>query len=360
MKLKKIDVYILRKFLGTFVYCISLISVIIVIFDISEKIEDFIGKHAPLKAIVFDYYFNFIPFIVNLFSPLFTFIAVIFFTSQMASRTEIVAILGSGVSFKRLLFPYMLAASVIASFSLVLNHFVIPKANRIRIHFEDVYIKNRYHNDNFNIHRQISPGTFMYVERYDNDENRGYKFSLEQISDQQLHYKLLSDFIQWDSIHKKWQIHNYYIRKINSAGEKVTAGIELDTTLNFVPKDFGRQLNKIETMSYHELNSAIKQEKMLGTNNVALYEIEKYKRTAFPFATFILTIIGVSLASRKVRGGIGLHIGLGLLISFSFILFMQVSTTFAASDLISPFIAVWIPNILFGILALLLLRLAPK
>ncbi|HVA98860.1 MAG TPA: LptF/LptG family permease, partial [Bacteroidia bacterium] len=250
--------------------------------------------------------------------------------------------------------------SLIASLSLVLNHFIIPKANKTRIHFEDVYIKNPYHNDNFNIHRQISPGTFMYVERYDNDENKGYKFSLEKISGQELHYKLLSDYIQWDSIHKKWQIHNYYIRKFSNDGEKITSGIELDTVLNFKPKDFGRQINKIETMSYSELNTAIKEEKMLGTNNVALYEIEKDKRTAFPFATFILTLIGVSLASRKVRGGIGLHIGIGLLISFSFILFMQVSTTFAASDLISPLLAVWIPNFLFGILALFLLRFAPK
>ena len=358
--MKKIDAYILKRFLGTFFYSISLIIIIVIVFDISEKIEDFITKQAPLKAIIFDYYFNFIPYFVNLFSPLFTFIAVIFFTSKMASNTEIVAILSSGISFRRMLYPYFLAASILAGLSLYLNNFIIPKANKKRIDFEERYIRNAYYNQDVNIHKQIDPGTFIYLERYNNQLNTGYKFALEKLQQGNLSYKLMAESIIWDSIKGKWEISNYFIRKINGMNETVRTGSKLDTILNFHPKDFGRKLINIETMNYFELGEYIDNEKMRGSDNVQLYEIEKYKRLAFPFATFILTLVGVSLASQKVRGGIGLHIGIGLLISFTFILFMQVSTTFAASGLVSAAMAVWIPNILFGLLSLFLLKGAPK
>lgn len=358
--MKKLDAYILRKFIGTFIYSIGLIIIIVIVFDISEKIEDFLEKKAPLKAIVFDYYFNFIPYFINLFNPLFTFISVIFFTSKMASKTEIVAILGSGISFKRLLYPYWLGATLITALSLYLNNFVIPHANQKRIDFEEIYIKNPYYNSEINIHKQIEPGNFIYLERYNNRENKGYKFSLEKINDGKLYYKLISESIQWDTVKNKWEISNYFIRHIDGTNESITKGSKLDTTLNLSPKDFGRKITNIETMNYAELNQFIKEEKMKGSENTELYEIEKNRRIAFPFATFILTLIGVSLASRKVRGGIGLHIGIGLMISFSFILFMQISTTFAASGLIAPSISVWIPNILFGILGFYLLQKAPK
>jgi len=357
---KKIDLYILKKFIGTFVYAISLILVIVIVFDISEKIDDFIQKEAPLKAIVFDYYFNFIPYFANLFSPLFTFISVIFFTSQMASRTEIVAILSSGISFRRMLLPYMIGASLITATSMYLNNFVIPGANQHRIDFEETYIKNKFHNQDQHIHRQIAPGTFIYMERYTSETNTGIKFSLEHFSEGKLYYKLMSEFIRWDSTSSKWKIMNYTTRYINKMDEVLKSGNELDTVLNFSPKDFGRKLNNIETMDYYSLSNYIHDEKQKGADNLQYYEIEKYKRFSFPCATFILTLIGVSLASRKVRGGIGIHIALGLLISFSFILFMQVSTTFAASGLVSPFISVWIPNLLYGILAIYLLKKAPK
>lgn len=358
--LKKIDIYILRKFLGTFFFAISLIIVIVIVFDISEKIEDFIEKDAPLSAILFDYYLNFIPYFVNLFSPLFTFIAVIFFTSRMASRAEIVAILSSGVSFYRMLYPYMLASLVIAGMSLYLNNFVIPNANKNRIAFEERYIRNPYRNQDRHIHRQIGPGTFIYMENYNNRDNIGENFSMDKLKNGQLYYKLMSDFIQWDSTSNKWQIHGYFIRHINGMKESVETGQRLDTTFNFSPKDFGRKLVNIETMNYYELNKFIADEKMKGASGIELYEIEKYSRLVFPFATFVLTLIGVSLASRKVRGGIGLHIGLGLLISFSLILFMRVTTVFAQSGLMHASIAVWIPNVLFGFLAVYLLRKAPK
>ncbi len=346
--------------MGTFFFSLALIILIVVVFDISEKIDDFIAKDAPLKAIVFDLYFNFIPYFINLFSPLFTFIAVIFFTSQMATRTEIVAILSSGISYRRLLFPYMLSATVIAILSLYMNNFVIPHATKKRIAFEDKYIRNEFYNNDKNIHKQIAPGNYIYMEEYSTPENTGYKFSIEKFEDGKLSYKLMAETVKWDSIKSHWIINNYYIRTINGMNETVTRGIKIDTTMAFTPKDFGRKDNTVETMDYYELKEYIASEQLKGSDNIEVYQIEKYRRIAFPFATFILTLIGVSIASRKVRGGIGMHIGLGIFISFTFIMFMQVSTTFAAGGQISPLIAVWIPNLLFSLLALFLLKKAQK
>lgn len=337
-----------------------LIILIVVVFDVSEKIEDFMGKEAPLSAIIFDFYFNFIPYIVNLFSPLFTFISVIFFTSRMASRTEIVAILSSGISFRRMLYPYMLSALVISGLSLYLNNFVIPHATKKRIDFENKYIRNAFYNSERNIHKQLYPGIFMYMERYQTETNTGFKFSIEKFMKGELFYKLNAENIVWDSVSHKWAVNNYYIRYINGMDESIKRGVKLDTIFPFTPAEFGRKDNNVETMDYHELNDYIADEKLKGSDRVEVYELEKYRRIAFPFATFILTLIGVSIASRKVRGGIGMHIGLGIFISFAFIMFMHVTTTFAASGLTSPLVAVWIPNIVFLFIALYLLKIAQK
>jgi lipopolysaccharide export system permease protein len=358
--LKKLDWYILRKFLGTFFYAITLIVLIAVIFDISEKIDDFLDKKAPLKEIIFGYYLNFIPYFANLFSPLFTFIAVIFFTSKMASQTEIVAILSSGVSFKRMMRPYMIAATFLAVLSFTLNNFVIPRANEKRLAFEETYIRNKFMNTELNIHRQIEPGVFIYFESYNNLNNTGYRFSLEKIKDGILSYKLMADMVRWDSVKSQWQISDYHIRTINGVDENLITGKILDTTLAFYPKEFGTRLNNVETMNLYELNAFIDKEKMKGSDNVEFYEIEKYNRIALPFATFVLTIIGVSLACRKVRGGIGLHIGLGIILSFAYILFMQISNTFATYSNVPTYLAVWIPNIIFSFIALYIYRTAPK
>ncbi len=337
-----------------------LIILIAIIFDISEKIDDFIQGQAPLKAIVFDYYFNFIPFFVNLFSPLFTFIAVVFFTSKMAGNTEIVAILTSGVSFKRLLMPYMLSAAVIATLSFILNHYVIPHANQRRLNFENTYIRNKYRNTDMNIHRQIKPDEYIYFESYNNFENIGSRFSYEKMKNGKLVYKLMANQIAYDSLKNSWRVINYTIRTIDGLKEHIKMGESFDTTYNFTPEDFGTRLNNVETMNRPELNKFITEEKMRGSDEIAFFELEKYRRTSMPFATFILTLIGVSMASRKTRGGIGLHIGLGMLVSFSYILFLQISTTFATNGNLSPLLAVWIPNIIYFFIALTLLKLAPK
>lgn len=358
--LKKIDIYIIKKFLGTYFFAILIIISIAVVFDLSEKVEDFIEKSAPAKAIIFDYYLNFIPYFANLFSSLFTFIAVIFFTSKMAYNTEIIAILSSGVSFKRMMYPYFVSALVIALMSFLLMAYIIPPANATRKDFEYKYIKNPIRNTDTDIHRQIDPGLFVYMKSYNTANDVGYKFSMERFEDGILKSKLISDYAKWDSTTSKWNIRNYYIRDIDSLGEKLTKGISIDTTLNMHPEEFKRYANFTETMNLHQLNQFIDDQRMQGADNVVELLIDKYSRFAYPFSTFILTLIGVSLSSRKVRGGIGMHIGFGLLLSFSYILFMRFTTMFAISGSMNPIFAVWLPNMIYAVISVFLYRIAPK
>lgn len=331
-----------------------------VVFDISEKVDDFFESEAPFRAILFDYYLNFIPYFGNLFSPLFTFIAVIFFTSKMAGNSEIISILTSGVSFNRFLRPFLISAVFLCVLSFVLGNFIIPASNQLRLDFEYEYLKSPYKNRDKDIHMQIEPGTFIYIESYNIQKNIGYKFSIEDFENDELKRKLYSSYIQWDDQKEKWTIYNYIEREIDGLYEEISKGEQKDTVLNLRPNDFNFRLSMVETMNYYELNSFIDKEKMKGSKNLVFHLIEKHKRIAFPFATIILTLVAVAMASRKVKGGIGLHLGLGLLISFSYILFMQISTTFATNGDLSPFIAVWIPNLIFSLLAIYLLRKSPK
>lgn len=363
-----LDSYILKKFLGTFFYSIALIIIIVIVFDISEKVEDFVKPDGPVAhQIIFDYYCNFIPFFVNLFSPLFTFISVIFFTSRMAARTEIVAMLSGGISFRRLLRPYLIGATIIATVSLFLNNFIIPISNKTRLDFESRYIGARKMNTDRNIHRQTAPGELVYVETYNTLDSIGYHFSLEKYHGYDMQFKLMAEDMRWDSKKKRWKIRNYNTRRIDYTHRIADAPQEIlgkgrDTTLtiNLSPSDFDPSQSNKETMTTPELMRYIANEKMKGSGNVQYYEIELHKRIAFPFATFFLTLIGVSLSSRKVRGGIGLHLGLGIAIAFAYILFMQVSTSFGQSGTMPPWLAVWMPNLIFGGLCFYLMRRAPK
>jgi lipopolysaccharide export system permease protein len=360
-KLMILDWYIIRKFLGTFFFTIVLIVSIAVVFDLSERIDDFLENNAPLSKIIFDYYLNFIPYFAVLFSPLFTFISVIYFTSRMAYNTEIIAILSSGVSFKRLLVPYFISALALMLFAFTLNNYVIPHANARKLAFEETY----YHKSpkvvrERNIHKQIEPGIFIYLESFNTLSNSGRKFSMEKFKDDKLVSKLFSDEIQWDSTKNKWHIRNYYIRDFDRESQKITQGREADTTINISPEVFRRRDNAVEAMNLGELNQFIKEQKMQGAPDIDLYLIEKHRRFSFPFSAFILTLIGVSVSSKKVKGGIGMQLGIGLLISFAYIVFMQFSSQFAISGAFSPFIASWIPNVLFAIIAVFIYRLAPR
>lgn len=359
--LKIIDYYIIRKFLGTYFSAILLMITIAVVFDFSEKLDDFIESDAPVKAIIFNYYCCFIPYFALLYSHLFTFIAVIFFTSKLAYRTEIIAILSSGISYRRIIWPYLVSAFIIALFTYILTNFVVPNVNKIRLEFEEVYVHGSPVNiKNRNIHKQLKPGVYIYMQTYSNISNMGNTIALEKYENNKLVSKLVGDFIVWDSIKKKWNIRDYYIRNITGLKEKIIEGTSIDTTLNMSPEDFRRRSNIVESMDLFELNKFIKEQKLQGAENIETYLIEKYKRVSTPFSTFILTVIGVCISSRKNRGGTGLHLGVGLGFCFSYIVFMQFSSQFAISGSLDPVLAVWLPNIIYAIIAYYLYKLAPK
>jgi lipopolysaccharide export system permease protein len=356
----RIDRYILGQFLGTFFFTIALIVSISVVFDLSEKIDDFLEHDLSMSVIVLDYYVYFIPYFANLFSPLFIFVAVILFTSRMAYRSEIVAILSAGVSFYRMMVPYMVGCTVLAGLSLVLNNFIIPKANLGRITFENTYINRPHMNYGRHQHYQIQPGTFIYFDSFSPERMTGYKFSMEKFKDGELVYKLMCDHIRFDTTGGHWNVRNYWIREMDGLKERMRTGESMDTVYPFHPRDFSQRLKVVEAMDYWELEAFIEEQRLKGSQFLEYFEVEKHKRFSMPFAAFILTVIGVSLGSRKVRGGIGMHIGLGLLLSFSYILFMQVSQTFAIEGGIPVMVAVWIPNLMFGMLSLVMLVNAPK
>jgi lipopolysaccharide export system permease protein len=358
---KKLDVYIVKKFIMTFFIALLLIIGIVIIFDISEKIDDFVSKEAPLKAIILDYYVNFIPYFMNMFSPLFVFITVIFFTSKMAADSEIVAILSCGVSFHRMMAPYIFSATLIAIFSLCLNLFIIPDANKTRLDFETQYIKNRYKSVGRNVHYQLAPGEFVYAESFSKWNNTAYKFTLEKIEDNKLVSKISAETAVYDTVNNSWRLKKYFIREYNEdLTDKIRSGRQIDTVIDLSVKDFYLTEKTVETLDYKELNELIATQQLRGDANVKYALIEKNTRFALPFSAFILTIMGVALSSKKRRGGIGWNIGIGIGLAFTYILFLRFSQMFVHAGALPPFIALWIPNIVFAIIAAFLYKIAPK
>ena len=362
LKTGLIDLYIIRKFLGTFFFSLVLILTIAVVFDFAEKIDNFMEKEAPVRAIIFDYYMNFVPYFATLFAPLFVFIAVIFFTSKMAVNTEIIAILNSGMSFRRMMWPYFLSALFIAIFTFVLTNFVIPGSNLRRIDFEDKYYRSPYRKIvGENIHRQVYPNVLIYIGTYNLLSQRGQNFTIEKFNDDgRLISKLSSNSVIYDTTKHKWTALNYYLREIKGKEEIITSGRLIDTALTITPSDLSRDPGFVGTMTFRELEDYIDLLKLQGSDELKLFLIEKHRRYSNPFAVFILTLIGVSLSSRKVRGGIGMNIGIGLILSFSYILFLQFASQFSLKGNLGPMLAMWIPNILYSIIALVLYKLAPK
>ncbi len=358
--MKKIDIYIIKKFLGTFFFTLLLLIFIVIVFDISEKIDDFLKNDAPFGAIIIDYYLNFIPYFINLFSYLLTFIAVIFFTSRMASRSEIIAILSSGISFWRMLVPFLVSAVILGLLSFLLANFIIPRTNQTMFEFENKYIRDPRRYSDMNVHKQISPGIFIYMENFNLKNNTGWKFSLEEFEGQILKYKLKGDKISFDSVTEKWKIDNYYTREINGLEESITKGVQMDTLLPIKPGDFVEDVEEIKVLGYMKLKEVIGKKLLRGDPDVIHYQVKQYERIAHPFATIILTLIGVAVSSRKVRGGIGYHLGLGLSLTFMYILFMQISAVFSIFGNLTPMLAVWLPNIFFTVVAAFMLWKTPR
>ena len=358
---RKLDVYIVSKFITTFFVALLLIIGIVIIFDISEKIDDFVEREAPLKAIILDYYVNFVPYFMNMFSPLFVFITVIFFTSKMAADTEIIAILSGGVSFHRMMVPYMFSATLIAMFSLGLNLFVIPDANKTRLEFEQQYLKGKTKRVGRNVHYQIAPGEFVYTESFSSWNKTAYRMTLEKIVDNKLVSKLSAETAKYDDKTGKWVLKKYFIRDYNAdLTDNIRSGRQLDTALALTVDDFFMTEKTVESLDYEELNRLIETQQMRGDANIKYALIEKNTRFALPFSAFILTIMGVALSSKKRRGGIGWNIGIGIGLAFTYILFLQFSEMFVHTGTLPPSIALWLPNVVFTIIAAVLYRIAPK
>lgn len=359
MGLKIIDKYIIKKFLGTYFFSIVLILSVAIIFDITEKSDDFYDSNAPLHAIIFDYYLNFVPYYMNMFSSLFVFIAVIFFTSKLAGNSEIIAMLAGGVSFKRLMVPYFISATIIFLLSFVLGGYVIPHSTKKMLDFEDVYVKKFRTDIATDIQMMVEPGTVLYIETYQKQENRGYHCMLEHFDGKQLKSCLTADRITWDSAHV-WTMENYLQRDFDGMRESLKRGESLDTTINVVPSEFYITSEECEQMTTPELTAYIKRQEERGIGNVQAFETERHKRYASPLAAFIMTLIGVSLSSEKKRGGMGLNLGVGIALTAIYILFSTVSSSFAVNGVMSSFMAVWLPNFVFLAIGLFLYTKTPK
>lgn len=359
----KIDRYIIKKFLGTYFFSIALIMAIATIFDFNERIDKFTSSHATWHEIIFDYYLNFIPYLANLFSALFVFISVIFFTTKLADNSEIIAMRSTGMGFNRLLRPYMISAGVIAVLTFTLGAFVIPHGNVERLNFDQQYIHKKKITTAENVQLQVDTGVVAYIQHFDNDTKTGYNFSLDKFSDKKLVSHLTASSIQYDTLAQKryrWKIRDYEVRELHGLREKISNGSELDSIIMMEPSDFMYSRNQQETLTSPELYEFIQKQKLRGAANLSMFEVEFHKRFAAPFAAFILTVIGVSLSCQKRKGGMGLSLGIGLALSFSYILFETVSSTFAVNAGWPPMLSAWIPNILFSIVAFVLYKRAPK
>jgi lipopolysaccharide export system permease protein len=359
----RIDRYIITKFLSTYIFLIAIIISIAVIFDFNERIDKFTQSHVPMEKVIFDYYLNFIPYFSNLFSPLFVFIAVIFFTSKLADNSEIIAMKAAGMSFKRLLRPYMVSAAIIALTTFVLGAYVIPKGNIARVNFENAYIKKKKATSVDNVQMQVDTGVVAYITHFDNKTKSGYGFSLDKFVDKKLVSHLTAQTIQYDTLSDRrysWTLRMYRIRTQVGMREKIESGNKLDTIIMMEPSDFLYTNKQQETMTLPQLDEFIDKQTLRGAAGVSTFEVEYHKRYAMPFAAFILTIIGVSLSCEKRKGGMGASIGVGLALSFSYILFQTISSTFATNAGWPPMLSVWLPNIVFAIIAFILYRKTPQ
>ena len=361
--IKRIDWYIIKKFIGTYFFSIALIISISIVFDVNENLAKFTEYHAPLSAIVFDYYANFIPYFANLFSALFVFIAVIFFTTKLAGNSEVIAMLSAGISFKRLLRPYMMSCVFLSALSYYLSAYVIPHGTVIRQNFESMYKNKKKNTSAENVQLQVAPGVIAYIQHYDNNMKRGYGFCLDKFQEKKLVSHLTATDVQYDTISDSkyhWTLSNWKLRQLKGLREHITSGARKDSVIQMEPTVLVYSKGQQETLTSPELKDYISKQIDRGSGNVVQYQVEYYKRIASSFASFILTIIGASLSARKRKGGMGVYLGIGLALSFGYILFQTISATFAINAGFSPMLAAWMPNIVFAIIAFVCYRKAPN
>lgn len=357
--MKIIDKFIIKKFLGSYVFVVAVLVTIVCIIQITEKNENII-QHQLGFTEVFLYLLDFIPYIANLITPITVFIAVVFMTSRMASHTEIIAILSSGISFRRLMLSYLIGAVIIALSNLYLTMDVIPKANKRRIAFELAYFEKPYYFNDRDIHIRVAPDSYLYMQSFNNQSKMGYRFTLETIKNMHLYAKLSAERAQWKDDTKSWELRQWHLRKFDGFKEEYTKGDKLDTVINLTPRDFANNWRLFETLTEKELNQHIKLLKLRGADNVVVYETEKYIRIISPFSVILLTFIGLIVSARKSRGGTGFQIALGFLIAFIYILFFWFSKSFAEAGGLHPSIAVWIPNIIFIFVGIVLYKFIPR
>ena len=344
--MKRLDKYIIGKFLGTFVFSIVLIMSIAVIFDLTEKLDNFFENQVSMREIILDYYLNFIPYYMNMFSPLFIFISVIFFTSKLAGDSEIIAILASGVSYHRFMWPYFVSALLLFVFSFWMTGYVIPPASEKMLTFQDKYIEHFSRENARNVQMEVEPGTILYIESFQKRTNLGYRASLEHFDGKKLTMRITADRIHYDSAYN-WHFDKFVRRDFDGMRETLTRGTRLDTIIPVLPKELFYTAENAQMMPNPELKQYIEIQRKRGSGNVQAFETEWWKRWASPIGAFIMTLLGVTMSSKKVRGGMGKNLGVGLTLSALYILFSTVSTTFSVNGVLSPFMSVWLPNFIF-------------
>jgi Predicted permeases len=353
-----LDRYVFIQFVATYFFSIVLILAVAIAFDVTEKLDKLLQPEVPLSAIIWSYYGNFVPYYANLFSPLFVFIAVIYVTTRLAEHSEIIAILSCGMSFRRLLKPYMLGAAVIAALTFVLSSFIIPPGNRIRIDFQNRYIKDKRITFANTVQMQVAPETFMFMSYYNDESKIGYTFSMDCFEGKDLKSRMMANSIVYDTLHN-WQLQDYTITYFGDRQDTLRRGDKLDTIIPITPKDFLVTEGDVEILTTPRLYTSIQQQQQRGAPT-QLYAIELHKRIAMIPASFILTLMGVSLSARKRKGGMGLSLAVGLSLSFIYILFMTVTSSFAVTGAMSPMSAAWLPNLVYLVISFILYRLAPR
>lgn len=357
--MKILDKLIIKDFLKTYFFVVLMLILIVLVLDFTEKNDAFIRNNVPAGEIL-KYMFNYGLYLNNLLTPITVFISVIFITSKMAGRTEIVAILSSGVSFLRMMVPFLAGAVMIAIVSFLMNGWVLPLATAGFSEFKMEYLEDNTNLTQMNIHVQVAPNTYAYLSRYYTAGNRGYRFTLEQIEDGQLLAKLSGDQIVWDTTKNVWTVKNWKLRELKEMGETYTVGESLDTVLSITPNDFDLPANHHETLTLPRLTQQIQILENRGADNISFYRIERYVRFMSPFAAIILTFIGVVVSSKKTRGGSGFKIALGFLLAFVYIILFLLSRTFAEAGSAYPVLSVWIPNIVFVFTGLILYKTVPR